>query len=129
MVWHVFTCISISGLVGRKVCSNRTRTFIFRKTVVYTVDVRQHRTHSSTDACKMCHTINVYTTVFLKINSRVRVEHTLLPTRPLILMHVNTCYTITVSRVSSVGITTRYRLDGQGSNPGGEIFRICPDML
>ena len=29
---------------------------------------------------------------------------------------------------SSVGIATRYGLDGRGSNPGGgEIFRTCPD--
>jgi hypothetical protein len=28
----------------------------------------------------------------------------------------------------SVGIATRYGLDGRGSNPGGgEIFRTCPD--
>jgi len=30
----------------------------------------------------------VYTTVFLKINPRVRVEHTVLPTRLLTPMHV-----------------------------------------
>jgi hypothetical protein len=31
---------------------------------------------------------------------------------------------------SSVGITTGYRLDGPGSNPGGsEIFHTCPDWL
>ena len=29
---------------------------------------------------------------------------------------------------SSVGIATDYRLDGPGSNPGGDgIFRTCPD--
>jgi len=33
-----------------------------------------------------------------------------------------------VGRDSSVGIATRYRLDGSGSSPGGgEIFRTCPD--
>jgi hypothetical protein len=92
----------------------RTRGFIFRKTVVYTGDVRQHRTHSSNAACKMYHTLTVYTTIFLKMNSRFWFEHTLLPTRPLILMHVNTYHTTIVSRVSSVGITTRYVLDGPG---------------
>jgi hypothetical protein len=31
---------------------------------------------------------------------------------------------------SSVSITTAYRLDGPGSNPGGgEIFHTCPDWL
>jgi hypothetical protein len=33
-----------------------------------------------------------------------------------------------MGRDSSVGIATRYRLDGPGSNPGeGEIFRTLPD--
>jgi hypothetical protein len=33
-------------------------------------------------------------------------------------------------RDSSVGIATRYGLDGPGSNPGGvENFRTCPDQL
>ena len=33
-----------------------------------------------------------------------------------------------VDRDSSVGIVTRYGLDGLGSDPGeGEIFRTCPD--
>jgi len=33
-----------------------------------------------------------------------------------------------VGRGSSVGIVTRYGLDGVGSNPGtGEIFRTSPD--
>ena len=109
-----FTCIGTSNLEGRRVCSTRTRGFIFRKTVVYTVDVRQHRTHSPTDPCKMYHIKTAYTTLFLKMNSRVRVEQTLLPPRLLILMYVNTYHSITVSRVSSVSITTRYGLDGQG---------------
>jgi len=35
-----------------------------------------------------------------------------------------------VSRDSPVGIATRYRLDGPGTNPGGgEIFRVPPERL
>ena len=37
-------------------------------------------------------------------------------------------YIFIVGRDSSVGIATRYRLDGPGSNPGGgEVFRTRPD--
>jgi allophanate hydrolase subunit 1 len=35
-----------------------------------------------------------------------------------------------MGRDSSVGIATRYGLDGPGSNPGGgKIFRTCPEQF
>ena len=48
-----FTCIDISGLVDRRMCSSTYKT-------------------AYTDACKTYYTINVYTTEFLKMNPRVR---------------------------------------------------------
>jgi hypothetical protein len=56
-----FTCISISSLVDRRVCSMRR-------------SIPQHRTHSSTykTTCKTYRTVTVYTTVLLKLNHRFR---------------------------------------------------------
>ena len=65
-----FTFISISSLVGGRVCS-----LMYSNVCLHVFDYRTRSSNCKTaytDACKTHYTIPVYTTVFLMMNHRFR---------------------------------------------------------